>query len=97
MTLRPYWYCRINTSINPHSPSYILAPPRLPRHRGSWLSRGHGTEQNLETRGSVAEVENELRGTIPFSGRVTEQNLGLGESVAERSPRIVPFRIPPWW
>ena len=33
-------------------------------HRGSRPSRGHGTEQNLETPGSVAEVENEVGGTI---------------------------------
>ena len=33
-------------------------------HRGSRSSRGHGMEQNLETRESVAEVENEVGGTI---------------------------------
>ena len=33
-------------------------------HRGSRSSRGHGTEQNIETRGSVAKVENEVGGTI---------------------------------
>ena len=54
-------------NINGTSYEYV----RKCNHRGSWLSRGYGTEQNLETRGSVAEVENELRGTIPFSGRGT--------------------------
>ena len=31
----------------------------------------------------MAEVENEFRGTRPFSGRGTEQNLRFGGSVAE--------------
>ena len=42
----------------------MYASVRKSNHRGSWSSRGHGTEQNLETRGSVAEVENEVGGTI---------------------------------
>ena len=46
-------------------------------HRGSRSSCGHGTEQNLETRGKVAEVSR--------------------NGPLERSGRVVPFRIQPWW
>ena len=49
-----------------NDPSYESV--RKCNHRGSRLSRGHGTEQKLDTRGSVAEVENVVCGTIYCSG-----------------------------
>ena len=51
-----------------HTKTYINGTSydsvRKCNHRGSWSGRGHGTEQNLETHRSVAEVENEVGGTI---------------------------------
>lgn len=49
-----------------------------------------GTEQILETHGSVTEAENEVGGTIPFRGSGTEGISRFGGSVAERSSRV-------WW
>ena len=40
-------------------------------------------EQNVETRGSVSEAENVVRGRLSCGGDGTEPNLGFAGSVAE--------------
>ena len=79
--------------INGTSYEYV----RKCNHRGSWSSRGHGTEQNLRYGGSVTEAENEFGGTIYCSGLERNKFSNSAEGWRNSPPRwkrnVIKFQL----